>query len=62
MALGQHIQLSLLALVIAVVIALPLAVFSLGHKRLANVLLQLTGILQTIPSLALLGLLIPFVG
>ena len=61
-ALGQHIQISLVALVIAVVIALPLAVVTLGHKRLANVLLQITGILQTIPSLALLGLLIPFVG
>lgn len=29
---------------------------------MAEVLLQITGVLQTIPSLALLGLLIPFVG
>lgn len=61
-ALGQHIQISLIALVIAVFIAIPLAIWVQPHKRIANVLLQVTGVLQTIPSLALLGLLIPFVG
>lgn len=62
LALGQHIQISLIALVIAVAIAVPLGVWAQGHRRFAQTLLQLTGILQTIPSLALLGLLIPFVG
>lgn len=61
-ALLQHLQLSLLALLIATIIAVPLAIWVQPHKKIANVLLQLTGILQTIPSLALLGLLIPFVG
>ncbi len=61
-ALGQHLQISLIALVIAVIIALPLGVWAKDHRRFAGVLLELTGILQTIPSLALLGLLIPFVG
>ncbi len=61
-ALGQHLQISLIALIIAVVIAVPLAIWVQPHKRIANVLLQVTGVLQTIPSLALLGLLIPFVG
>ncbi|MCI1986263.1 MAG: ABC transporter permease/substrate-binding protein [Lactobacillus sp.] len=61
-ALGQHIQISLIALVIAVAIAVPLGIWAQGHQRFAQSLLQLTGILQTIPSLALLGLLIPFVG
>ncbi|MFD1430051.1 ABC transporter permease/substrate-binding protein [Lacticaseibacillus mingshuiensis] len=60
--LGQHIELSLLALLVAVVIAVPLAIWAQPHKRAANFLLQLTGILQTIPSLAVLGLLIPLVG
>jgi len=61
-ALGQHIQLSLLSLLIALIIAIPLAIWATSHHRFANFLLQLTGIFQTIPSLALLGLLIPFVG
>lgn len=61
-ALWQHIEISLIALVIAVVIAIPLAIWAQPHKRMANFVLQLTGVLQTIPSLALLGLLIPFVG
>jgi len=61
-ALGQHIQLSLLALFIALLIAIPLAIWATSHHRFANFLLQLTGVFQTIPSLAILGLLIPFVG
>lgn len=61
-ALWQHVQLSLLALLIGVVIAVPLAIFAQPHPKLANGLLQVTGVLQTIPSLALLGLLIPLVG
>lgn len=61
-ALGQHIEISLIALILAVVIAIPLAVWVQTHSKIAAVLLQVTGVLQTIPSLALLGLLIPFVG
>ena len=61
-ALGQHIEISLIALILAVVIAIPLAVWVQTHAKVAAVLLQITGVLQTIPSLALLGLLIPFVG
>lgn len=58
----QHLSISLIALLIAIVIAIPLAIWSVNHKKMAEVLLQITSVLQTIPSLALLGLLIPFVG
>jgi osmoprotectant transport system permease protein len=61
-ALGQHLQISLIALIIAMVIAMPLAYWGVQHKRFSGVMLQVTGVLQTIPSLALLGLLIPLVG
>ena len=61
-ALGQHILLSLISIIIAMVIAIPLAVVLKSHHRLATVCLQISGIFQTIPSLALLGLLIPIVG
>ncbi|MGK0551172.1 ABC transporter permease/substrate-binding protein [Enterococcus faecalis] len=61
-ALIQHIQLSLLSLLIAVILALPLAILLTKYKKIAESILQITGIFQTIPSLALLGLLIPLIG
>ncbi|WP_268913439.1 ABC transporter permease/substrate-binding protein [Lentilactobacillus sp. SPB1-3] len=61
-ATGQHIWLSVVSLLIAIIIAVPLAISVQKHKRIAELLNQIAGILQTIPSLALLGLLIPFVG
>lgn len=61
-AVFEHLAISLSALLIAVVIAIPLAILLSQRKKMAEVVLQITSILQTIPSLALLGLLIPFVG
>lgn len=61
-ALFEHLQISMLSLVIAVIIAVPLAIFFTNKKRVNECILQITGIFQTIPSLALLGLFIPLVG
>lgn len=61
-AIFEHLAISLSALLIAILIAIPLAILLSQRKKLAEIVLQLTSILQTIPSLALLGLLIPFVG
>ena len=61
-ALIQHLQLSLSALFIAIVIALPLGVLVARRKGIAEVLIQITGIMQTLPSLAVLGLMIPIFG
>ena len=58
----EHLRLSLIALLCAVALAVPLAVWLADKRRWAEGVLQVTNILQTIPSLALLGLLIPFVG
>lgn len=55
-------QLSLTALLLASLLALILAVVLRPFNKLSEFVLQLTGILQTIPSLAILGLLIPFLG
>ena len=57
-----HLWLSGLALLAAVAIAVPAAVLFARRRRAAEAILQFTNVLQTIPSLALLGLLIPFVG
>lgn len=61
-ATQQHVSISLIALLIAMVIAIPLAILLKDHRKAAEVCLQIAGIIQTIPSLAILGLLIPLVG
>lgn len=61
-AMIEHIQISLLSLLIAMIIAIPLAIFVTNKKKTGYVLTQVANVFQTIPSLALLGLLIPFVG
>ncbi|SES71407.1 ABC transporter permease [Anaerobranca gottschalkii] len=60
--LFQHIQLSLISLGIAVAISVPLGIFLTRHKKIADPVIGLTAIVQTIPSLALLGFLIPILG
>lgn len=61
-AVFEHMQLSLTALLLASLLALILAVVLRPFNKLSEFVIQLTGILQTIPSLAILGLLIPFLG
>ena len=61
-ALGQHLQLSLLTLLLAIFLAVPLAIHLSTRKRASNWVLQVAGIFQTIPSMALLGLFIPIMG
>ncbi len=58
----QHIGLTFISLLIAVVIGLPLGVYITRHKKAAGFVLGFAGILQTIPSIALLGFLIPLLG
>lgn len=62
LALWQHLQLTFFAVLIAAVIAIPLAIWAHRHRRFAEILHQTTSIVQTLPSLAVLGLLIPLVG
>ncbi|GAY70296.1 ABC transporter permease/substrate-binding protein [Streptococcus canis] len=61
-ALAEHLQISLLSLMIALLIGIPLAALLSRSKRWSDIMLQVTGIFQTIPSLALLGLFIPLMG
>ncbi|MCF6515751.1 ABC transporter permease subunit [Lactobacillus sp. S2-2] len=61
-ALLQHLEIALIALFITVITAIPLAVILINHSKIANLILYLASIIQTIPSLAILGLLIPFIG
>ncbi|MGC1244163.1 MAG: glycine betaine ABC transporter substrate-binding protein [Chryseosolibacter sp.] len=57
-----HLKLTMLALIGAVIAAVPLGVFIYKNPILSKAIIYLTGILQTIPSIALLALMIPLFG
>jgi osmoprotectant transport system permease protein len=57
-----HLKLTLLALVAAIIVAVPLGIFIFKNPSFSKAILYFTGILQTIPSIALLALMIPLFG
>jgi osmoprotectant transport system permease protein len=61
-ALVEHIQLTVLAVLFGLAIALPLALLSVRYRRLYGPVIAITGVLYTIPSLALFALLLPLTG
>ncbi len=61
-ALLQHIQLVFVSMLIAIIIGVSLGIIITRVKQLEAPILGLAGILQTIPSLALLGFMIPLFG
>src|SRR3982751_5450942 len=61
-ALQYHAGLTARAVIVALIVALPLAVLAYWVGPLTGPILALSGILYTIPSLALLALLAPLVG
>ena len=56
----QHVRLTVLAVAIGLLIAVPLALLAVRQRRLYNPLLNLTGVLFTIPSAALFILLLAY--
>lgn len=60
--LWEHIGLTLTSVLIACVVSIPLGIWISKRRSIAPLVLNFTGILQTIPSIALLGFLIPFLG
>src|SRR6202000_360472 len=56
------VGLTFIFLLIAVLIGLPLGIYITRKKKAAGIVLGIAGILQTIPSIALLGFLIPLLG
>jgi osmoprotectant transport system permease protein len=59
---GEHVRLTVLAVVIGAVIALPMALLARRSRYLSAPVLGLSTIVYTIPSLALFALLVPFTG
>jgi osmoprotectant transport system permease protein len=60
--LREHIVLTLLAVVYGCLIALPLAVFASRRRSVAAIVVPTVNAIYTIPSVALLGLLLPLTG
>ena len=58
----EHLAMVLLSLVAGMLVAIPLGIVAHRKPRIGQVILGGAGILQTVPSIALLVLLIPLVG
>jgi osmoprotectant transport system permease protein len=58
----EHIELTVIAVVIGFLISFPIAIYAHRHSWIYPPVTWITGILYTIPSLALFVLLIPFTG
>ena len=60
--LGQHLLLVIVAVVCATVLGVPLGAAAAAYPRSEGPVMATVGVLQTIPSLALLAMLIPLMG
>lgn len=60
--LGRHIYLTLIATLMAVIVGIPLGIYITRNQKMAGLILGFANIIQTIPSLAILGFMIPLFG
>lgn len=58
----EHLYISVIALILAIIFSVPLGILLTRTKRLAKVSLTIASVLQTIPTLAVLALMIPLFG
>lgn len=58
----EHIGLTFISLLLAVLIAVPIGIYISRKPKFASGIIGFAGVLQTIPSIALLGFFIPFLG
>ncbi len=59
---GEHLFLVGISLTLAILIAIPLGIMAQAYQGFGQVILSVTGIIQTIPSLALFVFMIPLLG
>jgi len=57
--LAAHLELTLAALALGIAISLPLGIWATRHPRVESLVLGVAGVIQTIPSLALLAVMVP---
>lgn len=61
-ALGQHVLITVVSVLVAVAVAVPLALLARRRRSAERLLLAASTIVYTVPSLALFSLLLPFTG
>ncbi len=61
-AFGEHIFLSAVSLALGILFAVPVGIILSQADRAASIVMGIAGILQTIPTLALLALMVPLFG
>ncbi len=59
---GEHMRITGFAVLLAVLVGVPLGVYITKNKKVSNTVLNIANIFQTLPSLALFGLIIPIMG
>ena len=59
---GEHMRITGVAVFLAILVGVPLGIYITKNKKVANVVLNTANIFQTLPSLALFGLIIPIMG
>ena len=60
--LAGHLLLSVSALAIGIAVSVPLGIAATRHPRLRGPALAFAGLIQTVPSIALLALMVPLLG
>lgn len=55
----QHMQITLIAVLFAIIIGVPLGILVSKNKKVGSTILAIANIFQTVPSLALFGFIIP---
>lgn len=56
---AEHVELVGLSVIVAVIVGVPLGIYITQKETLANLVLSVAGIIMTIPSIALFGIMIP---
>lgn len=59
---GEHVYLAFSAVALSCLVGIPIGLLINRNKRLANAVISVANVLQTVPSLAMFALLIPLVG
>lgn len=59
---SEHLMISLSSLSLGILIALPIGIALVNTKKLAQITISICSVFQTVPSLALLAIMVPFFG
>lgn len=58
----EHLGISALALALGIIVAVPIGILLTRTKKVSNIVIGIASVLQTVPSLALLAIMIPIFG